>query len=47
MLYEVITVIPYHQAYAPQVERAAGLMRKAAALSEDDGFKTYLTLRVV
>ncbi len=40
-----LKVIPYHQAYAPQVERAAGLMRKAADLSEDDGFKTYLTLR--
>ncbi len=37
--------IPYHIAYGEQVKEAAELMRKAAALAEDEGFKKYLELR--
>lgn len=35
----------YHEAFAEQIERAAGLLEKAAALCEHEGFKNYLTLR--
>lgn len=37
--------IPYSQAFGPQHQRAAGLMRKAAELAEDQGFKKYLLAR--
>ena len=35
----------YHEAYASQVQKAAGLMKQAAALAEDAGLKKYLELR--
>jgi hypothetical protein len=40
-----LEVIPYHVAYAGQVEKAAGLLRDAGDLAEDDCFKKYLNLR--
>lgn len=40
-----LEVVPYHVAYAGQVERAAGLLRDAAELAKDPGFKEYLELR--
>lgn len=40
-----LEVIPYHVAYADQVEEAAELLNQAAELAEDDGFKKYLELR--
>ncbi len=35
----------YHEAYAEHVKKAADLLKKAADLSEDEGFKKYLNLR--
>ncbi len=35
----------YHEAYASQVQKAADLMKQAAALAEDAGLKNYLELR--
>jgi len=40
-----LKVIPYHIAYKEKVERAATLIKKAAELAEDSGFKNYLKLR--
>ncbi len=40
-----LMVIPYSEAYKAKLEKAATLMREAAALSEDAGLKNYLTLR--
>lgn len=37
--------IPYHEAYAEEVEMAARLLRKAAELADDEGLKNYLNLR--
>lgn len=37
--------IPYHEMFAEEVQRAAGLLKQAAELAEDPGFKKYLTLR--
>ena len=37
--------IPYHEAYRAKLEEAAGLLRKAAELAEDEGLKNYLKLR--
>jgi hypothetical protein len=37
--------IPYHEAYAAEVQRAAELLLQAAGLAEDEGLQTYLTLR--
>lgn len=41
---QLITV-PYHEAYKAELEKAAGLLRDAAKLSQDAGFRKYLTLR--
>jgi hypothetical protein len=41
---QLITV-PYHEAYKAELEKAAGLLRDAAKLAHDAGFKKYLTLR--
>jgi hypothetical protein len=35
----------FHDAYKPEIERAAALLRKAANLAEDQDMKKYLTLR--
>ena len=40
-----LITIPYHIAFKEQTEKAAGLLRKAAALAESEGFKKYLELR--
>ncbi len=36
---------PYHQAFAGQVGKAAGLLRQAAGLAEEPGLRRYLELR--
>ncbi len=41
---QLITV-PYHEAYKAELEKAAGLLRDAAKLSQDAGFRKYLVLR--
>lgn len=40
-----LRVVWYHDAYATQLQKAAGLMKQAAALAEDAGLKKYLELR--
>ena len=40
-----LITVPYHQAFASEHERAAELLRQAAELAEDAGFKNYLELR--
>jgi len=40
-----LEVVPYHVAYAEQVQKAAELLRQAADLAEDPAFKLYLELR--
>ncbi|MEN8227983.1 MAG: Zn-dependent hydrolase [Bacteroidota bacterium] len=40
-----LEVVPYHVAFASQVEQAATLLNRAADLAEDTGFKKYLHLR--
>ncbi|MEA2107344.1 MAG: Zn-dependent hydrolase [Bacteroidota bacterium] len=37
--------IPYHEAFKKETTKAVELIRKAAELAEDEGFKKYLTLR--
>jgi hypothetical protein len=37
--------IPYHEQFPDAVQRASGLLRQAAALSEDPGLQRYLDLR--
>ena len=34
--------VPYHEAFKDEVEKASALLKKAAALAEDDGLKKYL-----
>ncbi len=40
-----LVAIPYHTFFAEKMQRAAGLLDQAAALADDPGLKTYLTLR--
>ncbi|HEY0661203.1 MAG TPA: Zn-dependent hydrolase [Lysobacter sp.] len=40
-----LVTVPYHEAYKPELERAAALLREAAALSADKTFASYLTMR--
>ena len=40
-----LTAVPYHVAFAAQVERAAAKLREAAPLAADPGLKRYLELR--
>lgn len=40
-----LVAVPYREAFAPQVARAAGHLRQAAALAEDPGLSEYLQLR--
>lgn len=40
-----LVVVPYHEAYAEQLSRAADLLRQAAELVSDTGFREYLALR--
>ncbi|HSH50396.1 MAG TPA: hypothetical protein VK982_01595 [Bacteroidales bacterium] len=37
--------IPYHEAFNKETKKAVELIRKAAEVAEDEGFKKYLTLR--
>ena len=40
-----LSLVPYNQAYAADLEKAAGLLREAAALTENASLKNFLTLR--
>jgi len=40
-----LTLVPYHQAFAAQIDQIAALLRQAAALAEDPEFAAYLDLR--
>ncbi len=40
-----LVAVPYHVAFQPQVERAAALLKQAAALAEDPGLRRYLEAR--
>ena len=40
-----LTAVPYHMAYKEQLTEASELLKKAATMAEDEGFKNYLTLR--
>jgi hypothetical protein len=40
-----LQVVPYHQAYADGVTRAAALLEQAAGFAEDAGLKAYLQAR--
>ena len=40
-----LMVVPYHEAFAEPLARAAELLRQAAVLADDDGFRHYLELR--
>ena len=40
-----LMAVPFHQAHQEALGKAADLLRQAAALAEDEGFKNYLTLR--
>ena len=40
-----LTTVPYHEVYAPELERTAALLREAAELSDDADFSKYLLLR--
>ncbi len=37
--------VPYHILFKPQLEKAAGLLKQAAAITDDAQFKNYLLLR--
>ena len=40
-----LKVVPYHEMFSGQVQKAADLLRECAELAEDDGLKNYLSLR--
>jgi len=40
-----LKVIPYHEAYPEEIQKAAGLLAQASELAEDAGLKKYLSLR--
>ena len=40
-----LKVIPYHEAYPEEIQKAAALLKEAALLAEDAGLKNYLNLR--
>jgi len=40
-----LTMVPYSQAYAADLAKAAGLLREAAVLTDNASLKKYLTLR--
>ncbi len=40
-----LNVVPYHVAFRTELEHAATLLRQAAGLAGDDGFRRYLELR--
>ena len=40
-----LTTIPYNEAWPNKTQRAAGLLREAARMAENESFKKYLNLR--
>ncbi|MGB5852281.1 MAG: Zn-dependent hydrolase [Rhodanobacter sp.] len=40
-----LVTVPYHEAYKAELEKTAGLLREAAKLAKDAGFRKYLTMR--
>lgn len=40
-----LQVVPYHEAYPEQIQKAAALLKQASELAEDEGLKKYLSLR--
>jgi hypothetical protein len=40
-----LTLVPYNKAYAADLQKAAGLLREAAALTDNASLKKFLTLR--
>src|SRR5690242_18182709 len=40
-----LTIVPYSKAYAADLQKAAGLLREAAALTDNASLKKFLTLR--
>ncbi|WP_237065990.1 dipeptidyl-peptidase 3 family protein [Microbulbifer guangxiensis] len=40
-----LTLVPYHEAYKADLEKAAGILREAAGLAEDEQFANYLNMR--
>ncbi|MGH9664793.1 MAG: dipeptidyl-peptidase 3 family protein, partial [Bryobacteraceae bacterium] len=40
-----LTIVPYSEAYKPDLERAAALLREAATATENETLKRFLTLR--
>ena len=40
-----LTVVPYHVAYKAELEQVADLLRQAAEVASDKGFRDYLSLR--
>ena len=40
-----LVTVPYHEAYKADLEKTAGLLREAAKLAGDDGFRRYLGMR--
>ncbi len=40
-----LTSVPYHEAFAERIGRAAGKLREAASLADDAGLRRYLELR--
>ena len=40
-----LVAVPYHQAFAGEVMKAARLLKEASMLAEDESFKKYLNLR--
>jgi hypothetical protein len=40
-----LSLVPYSQAYAADLEKSAGLLREAAALTDNASLKNFLTLR--
>jgi hypothetical protein len=40
-----LVVVPYHEEYAEELGRAAELLREAAKVATDEGFRNYLQLR--
>ncbi|RPE81002.1 dipeptidyl-peptidase 3 family protein [Vulcaniibacterium tengchongense] len=40
-----LVTVPYREAYRPQLERAAALLREAAGFSDDAAFAAYLRMR--
>jgi len=40
-----LSIVAYHEQFKEEVTKVSGLLKKAAALSENEAFKTYLNLR--